>query len=113
NLGQRGLVALTEGCGAASHGCRSVALDANRSPFRADPHRGDLDIDRQADAELVAVSALAPPYLLCAQLSIRRHLEQLVERLLVVTRVVCGPAGRGVWESIRRDEVAAPQIGRV
>ena len=113
DLGQRGLVALTEGSGTASHGCCSVSLDVNRTPFRADTHRGDLDIDRQADAQLVAVSALASLCLLRAQLSIRRYLEHLVERLLVVTGVVCSPAGGGVGEAIARDEVAAPQFGRV
>ena len=66
NLGQRGLMALSERGGAAADGCSPVRLDAHRTPLRADPHCSHLDVDRKPDPELHAVIPLAAPRLLGA-----------------------------------------------
>src|SRR5207237_4724808 len=81
---------------------------------RSDPRRrrdaADLDVAREADAEVAA--ALARHLLLGAQAAVVDEVERAVERRFVVARVVREPAqdARVVRERVLGDEVLPPHL---
>ena len=95
------LVALAVHAGAGEHGGRTVVVDLARAPLdvQAD-RRGDLDVGRHADADLLGVARGAARRLLGAQVGVARRFERGVERLLVLARVVVGAGDRGARERV-------------
>ena len=120
DLGERGVVALSVGVGADvdGHAARGKNHDLRRlDQGHARSGRGgsagaeaaDLDPGRKTDSEIPAV--LPPLGLLAAQLVVAGNLERLVERPVVVARVVDEAEVVGEWKL--RGEVLAPDLGRV
>ena len=99
--GERGVVALAVDARADEQARRAVVVDLDRAVLDVQPdRRGDLDVGRQADAELHGVAALAARRLLGAQLVVAGGGQDGVERLGVLAGVVVG-AGRS-WSAGRR-----------
>ena len=81
---------------------------------------GELDAQTLADRHGVSVEVvtgwrsafLAGLRLLGAQLCVVRDFQRLVERLLVLSRIVGEASRRLVWELIGLDEVQPPQLGQ-
>ena len=92
---------LTVHAGAGEHGGGAVGVHLARAPLdvQAD-RRGDLDVRRQADAELLGVAGRPARRLLGAQLGVARRFERGVEGLLVLARVVVGAGDRGARERV-------------
>ncbi len=87
------------------------ALEAHRASRLRGAESADLDVRRDADAHVAPLLALLE--LLLAQASVVDDLQRLVEGCLVVATIVHQRAGGGVGESVRRDEVLAPQVCRL
>ena len=88
----------------------ALPADASHRRRRADP--ADLDVGREPDAEQL-LALPAQPLLLAPQPLVVGHLEGLIERRLVVARVV-DDAGLGrEGKLVRADEVPAAELGRV
>ena len=74
---------------------------------------GDLDVARQADAELTVPAGGAALPLVGPQLVVAGHLEGEVEGSLVVAAVVVGPGRGRVGEGVGSDEVLPPDLCRI
>ena len=82
-------MALAVHAGAGEHAGGAVVVDLDGAELDVQPdRRGDLDVGRHADAELLDVAVGAAPRLLGAQLGVARRLQHGVECLLVLARVV-------------------------
>ena len=87
--GERGVVALAVHAGAGEHAGGAVVVDLDRAVLDVQPdRRGDLDVGRHADPELLDVAVGAAPGLLGPQLVVAGCLQHGVERLLVLAGVV-------------------------
>ena len=93
---------------------RAVVVDLDRAELDVQTdRRGDLDVGRHADAELLDVAGGTTLGLFGPQLGVAGRREHRVERLLVLARVVVGAGRRRQRERGRLDEVDAPDLGRV
>ena len=97
--------------GAGDHAGAAVVVDLHRAVLdvQADG-RGDLDVGRQTDAELLGVALLAPLRLLLAQILVARRLQHGIERLLVLAAVVIAARGGRERELVGLEEVHAPDL---
>ena len=107
-------LAVRRGAGQDGGGAVRVDLDVGDlvgSTFHRDA--GDLDVHRQADAQLGGVAAGAPVGLLSAQRVVARGGQHPVERSGVVAGVVDRTGRGGVRLGERGEQVASPDLGRV
>ena len=86
-------------------------LDPDDVVLPARPCAHNLREARQPDPDQLALSAGS--LLLLAQLLVAHPLQRLVERRLVVARVVLEPGRRRVGELLRRDEVLPSELRRI
>jgi hypothetical protein len=107
-------VTLTVGRGPRRHHRGAVRFDLDRPVLAQRPSAvGDLDVGRQADAQLPGPACRSAPLLLGPQAAVVRGLEDEIQGPLVVADVV-GRADRcGEGKGVPRDEVAPPDLGGV
>ena len=95
-------------------GDRAVLVDLDRAVLDVEPGRGgDLDIGRQADAELLGVTRGPTLGLLGQQGRVVGGRDHGVEGLLVLTRVVGAAGDRGAREAVGLHEVDPADLGGV
>ena len=87
----RRVVTLTERCGSRTHGEVAVPTDLDRAELGLRTAGGDLDVDRDANAELHPIAVRAAPCLLFAQVVVAGGDEDALERFRVVADVVPVP----------------------
>ena len=118
DLREAGLLALAMRRSPAEHRRLAGPLDPHGAVFPAArrhaarrPHGADLDVGGKPDAEIP--SLLSQPLLLLAEARVARQSQDLLERLLIIRRVVGDAGGERQRELFRLRKVFHPHVHRV